>query len=107
NDSAKPRRGSDFPRSAEMIIAHDAPEQLLDGNGDWLTEWEWNGSSWFKRGVNIFQWRSQSFSWYIPIGVHEYYRHNHSCNVLWMDGHVNGVRESLGQDVPLAWYLGK
>lgn len=107
NANAPPAKGSQFRKSSEMIVAHDAPEQLLDGNGDWLTNWEWDGSSWFKRSVNMYQWRSTSFSWYIGIGVKEYYRHNKYCNTLWMDGHVTGIQESLGADVPLAWYLGK
>lgn len=108
NFNAPTRKGSEFHKASEMIVAHDAPEQLLDGNGDWLTDWEWDGSKWFRRvGMNMFQWRSKSFSWYIGIGVQEYYRHSHSCNVLWMDGHVTSIRESLGADVPLSWYLGK
>ena len=107
NFYAAPAKGSDFKRASEMISVHESPEQLLDGNGDWLTDWEWNGSSWFRRGQNLYQWRSPSFSWYMGIGVQEHYRHNKYCNVLWMDGHVTGIRESLGADVPLTWYLGK
>lgn len=99
---------SQFKNAAEMIIAHDAPEQLLDGNGDWLTDWESNGSGWTRRGKNIWQWRDPSQPWYIGgAGVREYYRHNKWCDVLWLDGHVSGIYESLGQDVPLRWYTGQ
>jgi len=69
-----------FRNSAEMIVARDAPEQLLDGNGDWLTHWERTGpDSWFRRGQNIWQWRDPTLSWYINgAGIREYFRHNHA-----------------------------
>jgi len=102
------QNASKFRNASELIVAHDAPEQLLDGNGDWLTDYERTGPfTWVRRGQNLFQWRDPSFSWYIGAsGVQEYYRHNHWCNVLWLDGHVSGIRESLGKDVPLEWYTG-
>jgi prepilin-type processing-associated H-X9-DG protein/prepilin-type N-terminal cleavage/methylation domain-containing protein len=102
------QNASKFRNAAELIVAHDSPEQLMDGNGDWLTDYERTGpSTWFRRGQNLFQWRDPSFSWYIGAsGVQEYYRHSHWCNVLWLDGHVSGVYESLGKDVPLQWYTG-
>jgi prepilin-type processing-associated H-X9-DG protein/prepilin-type N-terminal cleavage/methylation domain-containing protein len=101
------QNASKFRNAAEMIVAHDSPEQLMDGNGDWLTDYERGGNSWFRRGQNLYQWRDPSFSWYIGAsGVQEYYRHSHWCNVLWLDGHVSGVYESLGKDVPLQWYTG-
>jgi len=102
------RNASRFKNPAELIVAHDAPEQLMDGNGDWLTDWERTGPmTFFQRGKNMWQWRDPSLPWYIGgAGVREYYRHSHWCNVLWLDGHVSGIRESLGGDVPLAWYTG-
>jgi prepilin-type processing-associated H-X9-DG protein/prepilin-type N-terminal cleavage/methylation domain-containing protein len=104
------RNASKFKNASELIVAHDAPEQLLDGNGDWLTDWERPdsfGTNFFQRGKNMWQWRDASLPWYIGgAGVREYYRHNRWCNVLWLDGHVSGIRESLGSDVPLAWYTG-
>jgi prepilin-type processing-associated H-X9-DG protein/prepilin-type N-terminal cleavage/methylation domain-containing protein len=102
------QNASKFRNASELIVAHDAPEQLLDGNGDWLTDYERAGpTTWFRRGQNLYQWRDPSFSWYIGAsGVQEFYRHNRWCNVLWLDGHVNGIYESLGKDVPLAWYTG-
>ena len=98
-----------FKNASELIVAHDSPEQLMDGNGDWLTSWERIGASasFSNRGRNIWQWRDSSQQWYIgAAGVREYYRHNRWCDVLWLDGHVSAIRESLGTDVPLAWYTG-
>jgi prepilin-type N-terminal cleavage/methylation domain-containing protein/prepilin-type processing-associated H-X9-DG protein len=102
------RNVSKFKDAANMIVAHDAPEQLMDGNGDWLTSWERTGpATFFNRGKNVWQWRDPSLPWYIGgAGVREYYRHNRWCNVLRLDGHVDGIRESMGTDVPLAWYTG-
>jgi prepilin-type N-terminal cleavage/methylation domain-containing protein/prepilin-type processing-associated H-X9-DG protein len=97
-------------KTSHIILAHDAPEQLLDGNGDWLTDWEHNSlsSPWFRRGQNLWQWRSPSFPWYMGgAGVPEYYRHGRRCNVLWLDGHVDGVQESLGREIPRGWYTGE
>ena len=38
----------------------------MDGNGDWLTDYERTGPfTWVRRGQNLFQWRDPSFSWYI------------------------------------------
>ena len=102
------RNASELKNSAEFIVAHDAPEQLLDGNGDWLTGWERTGpTTFFNRGKNVWQWRDPSLPWYLgEAGVLEYYRHNRWCNILWLDGHVSGIRESMGKDVPLSWYTG-
>jgi prepilin-type N-terminal cleavage/methylation domain-containing protein/prepilin-type processing-associated H-X9-DG protein len=102
------QNASKFRNAAELIVAHDSPEQLMDGNGDWLTDYERVGpASWFRRGQNMSQWRDPSLPWYMgESGVQEYYRHNRWCNVLWLDGHVSGVRESMGKDVPLDWYTG-
>ena len=38
-------------------------------------------------------------------GVQEYYRHRHRSNVLWLDGHVEALDESLGDDVKPEWYV--
>ena len=104
------RNASRFKNPSELIVAHDAAEQLLDGNGDWLTNWERAGgfgTNFVRVQQNISQWRDPSLPWYIHgAGIREYYRHNHWCDVLWLDGHVSSVRESLGADVPLAWYTG-
>jgi prepilin-type processing-associated H-X9-DG protein/prepilin-type N-terminal cleavage/methylation domain-containing protein len=102
------RNASRFKNPSDLIVAHDAAEQLLDGNGDWLTSWERTGGTTFVQvAQNISQWRDPGLPWYIHgAGIREYFRHNHWCNVLWLDGHVSGVRESLGADVPLSWYTG-
>lgn len=108
NIEVRGRNASDFRNASELIVAHDSPEQLMDGNGDWLTDWERSGpTSFFRRGMNMWQWRDASASWFIgTAGVREYYRHGRWCNVLWLDGHVSGVAESMGTDVPLSWYTG-
>ena len=67
-----------------------------------------DSNSWFRRGQNIWQWRNPAEPWYMGrAGVEEYYRHGRRCNVLWLDGHVDGVYESLGREVPRGWYTGE
>ena len=87
-----------LPVHSTTIVAQDAYEHKLDGNGDFLAITP--GQS-----INITQWRFHS---YIPEEetVYEYYRHNKSCNVMWLDGHASSIQESDGSDVPLNWYTG-
>jgi len=108
NEEVNGARATKFRNASELIVAHDAPEQLLDGNGDWLTDWERSGATtFFQRGQNIQQWRDPGLPWHLGrAGILEYYRHNRWCQVLWLDGHVSGIYESLGRDVPLSWYTG-
>jgi prepilin-type processing-associated H-X9-DG protein len=85
---------------SQLIYAQDSPEHAIEGDNDSLSNW---GS---KTKPNMSQWRAGGSS-YFPNAVYEYYRHNRWCNVLWLDGHVSGIRESLGKDVPERWYDGK
>jgi len=108
NNEINQQRASKFKNAAELIVAHDAPEQLLDGNGDWLTDWERSGNSWMRRGRNIWQYRDPTLPWYLgDQGIREFYRHSRYCNVLWLDGHVSAVFESLGTEHPRSWYTGE
>lgn len=63
------------------IMAHDAYEAALDGNGDTLD--------------NFYQW---------PGKEQEYLRHNDAANIVWMDGHVSTAQQAEWET---DWYLGK
>lgn len=92
--------------SANFIVAHDAFEHLLEGNGDLLTNVEVLDAdlpAYRRNSINITQYRSETRA---PIAVSEYYRHRKWCNVLWLDGHVGGIYQSNGGDVPIEWYTG-
>jgi prepilin-type processing-associated H-X9-DG protein len=39
--------------------------------------------------------------------VGECFRHSRTSNTCWLDGHVSGIRESTGEDVPTYWYDGQ
>ncbi len=82
---------------SQLVLVQDAVEHLMDGNGDTLSAW--GGTQ------NLGQWRVGGSS-YFPNAIYEYYRHNKWSNVLWMDGHVSGIYESLGKDIPKTWYTG-
>lgn len=84
---------------SEIIYAQDAVEQAMDGQPDTLSCWNKGDPS------NMPQWRPGGAG-YFPEAVSEYYRHNHWCNVLWLDGHVSQIHESIGKDVPSKWYTG-
>lgn len=91
--------------TANFIVAQDAFEHLLEGNGDLLTNIRVNPdlTQYAVDPINITQYRYVARA---PIAVKEYYRHNKWCNVLWLDGHVSGVYESDGKNVPIEWYTG-
>lgn len=91
--------------AAEVIFAQDAVEQRLESDeGDTLSS--------FGGPSNLVDWRlganGNGFAEeYKADAVSEYYRHRRKCNVLWLDGHVSAIGESLGADVPSRWYVGK
>ncbi len=86
---------------AATIAAHDSHEHLIESSNDTLSDWG--------TGINISQWRNCTRgSCPYPDKNHEreYYRHLGNSSVLWFDGHVSAIRESLGDDVPSIWYTG-
>jgi prepilin-type N-terminal cleavage/methylation domain-containing protein/prepilin-type processing-associated H-X9-DG protein len=66
-----------FP--AELIMAHDGAEVMMDGNGDTLLQLDqWND-------VDDPGWRE------------EYFRHPGGSQVLWLDGHVEPISRNRAQ----------
>jgi prepilin-type processing-associated H-X9-DG protein/prepilin-type N-terminal cleavage/methylation domain-containing protein len=110
------RRVSSFRLAAETIVAHDAVEHVMDGNGDFLTNHTVSEATsgaargqlqWMVQFQNLTQWRVPGGASYaFPRAINEYYRHNNNCNVLWLDGHVAPIGLSRGRDVPVRWYSG-
>jgi prepilin-type processing-associated H-X9-DG protein len=41
-----------------------------------------------------------------PEAVQECFRHMGWSNTCWLDGHVSGIKETTGEDVPRYWYTG-
>lgn len=102
-----------IPHHAEVIVAHDHVEPRVEhGN---MTS---NSDMLFRSptGINLTHYRAGGTRahWYRGI-----FRHNMrssadletrgSLNVLWLDGHVTRLRETMGDDVLKRWYdpLGK
>ncbi len=114
-----PNTWSKMKRPSEIIVTQDAVEHKLDGNGDVLTNYTASevssGASrgriqWTLQPRNLTQWRVQGGASYaFEKAIDEYYRHNKSANILWMDGSVRGfarVDRMNGRNVPLRWYSG-
>mgnify|MGYP006886040247 CR=1 FL=1 len=65
--------------------------------------------------VNLRQWRPSSqggtgfvdSNWGGYDTVGECFRHMGVSMTCWLDGHVTGIQESTGEDVPTYWYTGK
>lgn len=107
------RKVSKVKQPGEMIVIQDHFEQKLDNNGDMLH---------VRPGefCNLPQWRHHS---QFPDALIEIFRHSRTSNAmettspwdpqgtglsntLWLDGHVEPIRQTHGQDVPARWYTG-
>jgi prepilin-type N-terminal cleavage/methylation domain-containing protein/prepilin-type processing-associated H-X9-DG protein len=114
------RKASRFNNPSFLIVAQDSPEQTIEGNGDLLTPyisnygnidltqltWQLEVDS-SNKPANLTQWTTPSYSYYYKNAVGEYYRHNNNCNALRLDGHVDSIPFSHGQDIPFSWYSGQ
>jgi prepilin-type N-terminal cleavage/methylation domain-containing protein/prepilin-type processing-associated H-X9-DG protein len=89
----------DFKRHDEVIAFQDHIEQLLDDNGDLF---------YIRPGatINLTQWRNGGTLRDFPEAVQECFRHMGWSNTCWLDGHVSGIKETTGEDVPAYWYTG-
>ncbi len=94
----------EFKKHDEVIAFQDHIEQRLDSaNSDMFCI----GSG----SINLSQWRPGSSLkenyWRDYDTVGECFRHKGTSMTCWLDGHVSGIKESTGEDVPRRWYTGK
>ncbi|HNS20289.1 MAG TPA: type II secretion system protein [Sedimentisphaerales bacterium] len=94
----------EFKKHDEVIVFQDHIEQKLDSaDSDMFCV----GSG----GINLSQWRPGSslvntyWQGYDTVG--ECFRHKGTSMTCWLDGHVSGIKQSTGEDVPRRWYTGK
>jgi len=89
-----------FKKHDEVIAFQDHVEQLVDDNGD---------TFYIRPGerINLTQWRLGWRQTEFPFAVDECFRHLGWSNTCWLDGHVSGIKETTGEDVPAYWYTGK
>lgn len=89
----------EFKRPDEVIAFQDHIEQKLDDNGDMF---------YIAKGatINLTQWRNGGTMGNFPNAVQECFRHEGVSNTCWLDGHVSGIKETTGEDVPASWYTG-
>ena len=88
-----------FKKHDDLIAFQDHIEQKLDDNGDMF--YIQPGAS-----INLTQWRNGGTLGNFPEAVQECFRHMGVSNTCWLDGHVSGIRETTGEDVPAYWYTG-
>jgi prepilin-type processing-associated H-X9-DG protein len=112
------QRTARFDKPSEMIVAHDACEHVIEGNGDLIAAWETVSGTpaltWTRVPINLRQWRPgvAGANGSSPIayaqGIVEYFRHKRRSNVLWLDGHVSQIDETFDRNakIPLRWYTG-
>ena len=102
------RKLASYRVPSNVILAQDAVKTRLTGGvyagaSDTLSAWTSSN--------NLRDWRPPSGVAYLagahPDALREYYRHSRRSTVLWIDGHVSTIAESLGADVRQSNYTGK
>jgi prepilin-type N-terminal cleavage/methylation domain-containing protein/prepilin-type processing-associated H-X9-DG protein len=102
NPSKKRKKANVFRRPSETIVLHDQWENTLDDNGDMYYI---NPN--YSATENLMQMRQWSISMpYRAASLEECWRHDGSSNILWLDGHVSNLKETMGEDVKYVWYTG-
>jgi len=105
--NGKWRKLSTIP--GQTILAHDSYNPIVraitSSNPAVVSEAVLALSS-FGGPSNLMGYRAPWQTTANAAAIREYYRHNKSSNVLWADGHVEGIPESDGADVPASWYRG-
>ncbi len=115
------RKAGHFNNPSSLIVAQDSPEQTIEGNGDLLTPYTSNYGdiqleqlTWTKaidpvtgKQSNLTQWRAQNSGFFYNQAIGEYFRHNRTCNVMRLDGHVDAVPFTTGQNIPPSCYSGQ
>lgn len=104
----KSRKLSGIRSHANFIVAHDHVEPRMDGG---------NTDMFYNSGPgtnNLTQYRSGGSRSQYYRGI---FRHSMSsndqfetkgnANMLWLDGHVDSLKETTGDDVKESWYKGK
>lgn len=90
----------EFKHHSQVIAFQDHIEQLLDDNGDMFHIKP-------PDHINLTQWRNGGTLGNFPDAVQECFRHRGVSMTSWLDGHVTEIKETTGEDVPRAWYMGK
>ena len=90
-----------FKHPAELILAQDHVEQLLDDNAGGDMFYIPNGQH-----INLVQWRTGSLALEYPNAIQECFRHHDISNTLWLDGHVSEIEKTNGENIPKKWYTG-
>lgn len=91
----------EFRHHSEIIAFQDHIEQRLDSiNSDMFCIGP-------NVNINLTQWRNGGTLGDFPYAVQECFRHRGVSMTCWLDGHVSGIAETTGEDVPRRWYTGK
>lgn len=118
------RKIVEFKRPAATILLHDGYEPVCEfnptatnGPGDSYLRPKSNPTTYIAP-ANLYQWRRAdaddkkfAVASYAGNNMHrggsrEYWRHNGSSVILWLDGHSSVLKETTGEDVPADWYTG-
>lgn len=79
-----PRKISSFGFPGTTVFAQDAAEQRMEGGEDSIGLFPGNSEC-------LTQWKTSLKQYYKQPMEFEWFRHP-TCNTLWMDGHVSGIK---------------
>lgn len=103
----KPIRFTSFKQPGQLILFQDHIEQRMDDiDTDMLCIGD--GGGW----VNLRQWRPaaeggtgfQDKYWFDYDTTNEVFRHSDRCVVTFADGHIESVKRTNGENIPISWY---
>ena len=104
-----PRKTASYQSPTTTIFCQDSAEHKMEGPDDSIGLFpgsrqilgQWIGQPPNSGGLGKSLYQNHPFQW-------EWYRHNRSCNTLWVDGHVSAIRFSgYDKGVDYRWYTGE
>ena len=104
------RNTNDVYRLAEFIFCTDHSEPRPEcGSGDSFHNNDMPGTfnlSSYRKSQGGSRWFSYRDIWRHNVRRYEDEATGGRSNTLWLDGHVTGIEETTGDDVPSRWYTG-
>lgn len=101
------RKVSSYRNPQSTIFTHDGAEHKMEGPDDSIGLFpgktqvleQWIGNPPGRGGLGVSLYQGYRFEW-------EYWRHSKICNILWVGGHVKGVKFKDYKGVDYRWYTG-
>jgi prepilin-type N-terminal cleavage/methylation domain-containing protein/prepilin-type processing-associated H-X9-DG protein len=108
NANISGKKTTNIRNHARFIIAHDHAEPKMEQGSQDMFYNDGPGT------LNLTDYRQKGFRAKFYRGIFRHsiksadpYRTEGRANILWLDGHVEALEETTGDDVPQQWYTGE